>query len=306
MLENLDLHEDDMNTVRVEQVQAWLLLAFYEFARCNYRRAWITAGRAFRLVQLARLHEVDISENATECADAVSREEKRRTFWVAYYLDRLLCIRNRRPLTLIEEMVGSVTIPAHLGDPHLRTATNNIMPDLYQTPVFRPRLSGRQSRSGAVSGRGLCIRGPQPLVASGRVCHFAHDIWSCSIAMPGPTNATDICKRITGVLDASRMGQKHAELVFEFVDGQPPSHLSSRADAVLFHHDGARHQNLHVPDCRVHIPRGIMSTQRGRVPEPSHARGKGDRETGQSPRAHPLFQGETHFFSSTWHHQNTN
>ncbi|KAK4644198.1 hypothetical protein QC761_301980 [Podospora bellae-mahoneyi] len=105
MLENLDLHEDDMNTVRVEQVQAWLLLAFYEFARCNYRRAWITAGRAFRLVQLARLHEVDISENAAECDDAVSREEKRRTFWVAYYLDRLLCIRNRRPLTLIEEMI---------------------------------------------------------------------------------------------------------------------------------------------------------------------------------------------------------
>ncbi|KAK0660825.1 fungal-specific transcription factor domain-containing protein [Cercophora samala] len=105
MLENLDLHEDDMNTVRVEQVQAWLLIAFYEFARCNYRRAWVTAGRAFRLVQLGRLHEVDISENAAECDDAVSREEKRRTFWVAYYLDRLLCIRNRSPLTLIEEMI---------------------------------------------------------------------------------------------------------------------------------------------------------------------------------------------------------
>ncbi|KAK0741972.1 fungal-specific transcription factor domain-containing protein [Apiosordaria backusii] len=105
MLETLDLHEDDMSTVRVEQVQAWLLLAFYEFARCNYRRAWVTAGRAFRLVQLARLHEVDISENAAECEDPVSREEKRRTFWVAYYLDRLLCIRNRSPLTLIEEVI---------------------------------------------------------------------------------------------------------------------------------------------------------------------------------------------------------
>ncbi|KAK4173466.1 fungal-specific transcription factor domain-containing protein [Triangularia setosa] len=105
MLETLDLDEDDMNTVRVEQVQAWILLAFYEFARCNYRRAWVTAGRAFRLVQLARLHEVDILENAAECDDLVSREEKRRTFWVAYYLDHLLCIRNRSPLTLIEEVI---------------------------------------------------------------------------------------------------------------------------------------------------------------------------------------------------------
>ncbi|GAB1318448.1 Fungal-specific transcription factor domain-containing protein [Madurella fahalii] len=105
MLEALDLSEDDMHVVRIEQVQAWLLITLYEFARCNYRRAWVSAGRAFRLVQLARLHEVDSPENMMDDEDPVTTEERRRTFWVAYSLDRLICIRNRCPLTLNEEVV---------------------------------------------------------------------------------------------------------------------------------------------------------------------------------------------------------
>lgn len=117
MLEALDLSEDDMHVVRIEQVQAWLLIALYEFARCNYRRAWVTAGRAFRLVQLARLHEVDSPENMLEDEDPVIREERRRTFWVAYSLDRLICIRNRCPLTLNEEVVGRSMITLQ-GAPH--------------------------------------------------------------------------------------------------------------------------------------------------------------------------------------------
>ncbi|KAK5652871.1 hypothetical protein OQA88_9537 [Cercophora sp. LCS_1] len=63
MLEDLDMMEDDMGVVRIEQVQAWLLIAYYEFARANYRRGWVSAGRAFRLVQLAKLHEIDSPGN---------------------------------------------------------------------------------------------------------------------------------------------------------------------------------------------------------------------------------------------------
>ncbi|KAK0641931.1 fungal-specific transcription factor domain-containing protein [Cercophora newfieldiana] len=105
MLETLDLSEDDMGAVRIEQVQAWLLIAHYEFARANYRRAWVSAGRAFRLVQLAKLHEIDSPENILDGEDPVLVEEKRRTFWVAYTLDRLICLKSRCPLTLIEEVI---------------------------------------------------------------------------------------------------------------------------------------------------------------------------------------------------------
>ncbi|KAL2259845.1 hypothetical protein VTK26DRAFT_6335 [Humicola hyalothermophila] len=105
MLEGLELVDDDMHPPRIEQVQAWLLIAFYEFARSSYRRASISAGRAFRLVQLSRLHQVDAPDNLIEGEDSVVTEEKRRTFWVAYCLDRLICMQSRGPLTLTDEVI---------------------------------------------------------------------------------------------------------------------------------------------------------------------------------------------------------
>jgi len=109
MLEVLDLCEDDMGVVHIEQVQAWLLITHYEFARANYRRAWVSAGRTFRLVQLAKLHEVDSPENILGNEDPILLEEKRRTFWVAYCLDRFICMESRWPLTLIEEVVRAIS-----------------------------------------------------------------------------------------------------------------------------------------------------------------------------------------------------
>ncbi|KAK3898828.1 fungal-specific transcription factor domain-containing protein [Staphylotrichum tortipilum] len=105
MLEVLDLADDDLQPVRIEHVQAWLLLAFYELTRASYRRASVSAGRAFRLVQLAQLNEVDRPGSQIEGEDAVATEERRRTFWVAYCLDRLICMRSRGPLTLTEELL---------------------------------------------------------------------------------------------------------------------------------------------------------------------------------------------------------
>jgi hypothetical protein len=88
----------------------------------------LTAGRAFRLVQMARLSELDAGtgrqlsppslsspslsspsslalsssgENAESFVDA----EGRRTFSLAYCFDRLFCLQNDWPLTLQKEMV---------------------------------------------------------------------------------------------------------------------------------------------------------------------------------------------------------
>jgi len=106
MLEGIDLTDDDFRPVQIEQVQSWLLIAFYEFARCGHRRACISAGRAFRLAQMARLHEVDNPDELVD-EDPIQKEERRRTFWVAYCLDRLICMSNRAPLTLTEDVVSS-------------------------------------------------------------------------------------------------------------------------------------------------------------------------------------------------------
>ena len=112
MLEERDLCESDMNAVHIEQVQAWILITFCELLRASYRRAWLSAGRVFRFIQLLRLHEVDSLQSILEHAlspsaeENIMMEEKRRAFWVAYSLDRFTCLDNGLPLTLTEEGVS--------------------------------------------------------------------------------------------------------------------------------------------------------------------------------------------------------
>lgn len=111
---------DSGDKIPLELVQAWLLLAHYEFLCVDEHQAMLTAGRAFRLGQLARLYDVDggsgdmpsnpvcseiggdrpVDENAL-----IAAEEKRRTFWLAFSFDRFLCSRNDWPLTIQEEAI---------------------------------------------------------------------------------------------------------------------------------------------------------------------------------------------------------
>jgi Fungal specific transcription factor domain len=107
--------------IPLELIQAWLLLAHYEFLRVDEHHAMLTAGRAFRLVQLARLYDVDESssiedmppnnpggpdgDQPEENLAFIVAEEKRRTFWLAFSFDRFLCSHNEWPLTLQEEAV---------------------------------------------------------------------------------------------------------------------------------------------------------------------------------------------------------
>ncbi len=108
MLDVLEVKGRETDITEIEHLQACLLLAIYEFMQSYDRRAWMRAGYAFRLVQLMRLFELD-APNASVLTPSewINVEEKRRTFWVAFCLDRFLSIRNRWPLTLIEHLVSS-------------------------------------------------------------------------------------------------------------------------------------------------------------------------------------------------------
>jgi len=94
LLDTLDNKDTNIGFIDLEQVQAWILLAIYEFMRSNYRRGWISAGRSFRLVQLMRLYEIDTPKGIHNRGDWLEIEEKRRTFWMAYSLDRFSSVRN--------------------------------------------------------------------------------------------------------------------------------------------------------------------------------------------------------------------
>ncbi|KAL4975318.1 hypothetical protein BDW66DRAFT_167330 [Aspergillus desertorum] len=104
---NRVVRELDMidRTPAIEQIQAVLLLAHYELLRMGESRATVTAGRCFRMIHLARLHDTDSYMAVGAGADFAAEEEKRRTFWVAYCFDRFLSSRHECPLTLQEEAI---------------------------------------------------------------------------------------------------------------------------------------------------------------------------------------------------------
>ncbi|KAK9319018.1 fungal-specific transcription factor domain-containing protein [Lipomyces orientalis] len=110
MLESLSVEGNQHSGCETELVQAWVLVATCESMRTHHRQAWMSAGRAFRLVQGMRFHEIDSPRNnsvisSPESGDFIETEEKRRVFWMAYFLDHLFSMRNEWPITLNEHMI---------------------------------------------------------------------------------------------------------------------------------------------------------------------------------------------------------
>ncbi|KAJ8129627.1 hypothetical protein O1611_g4004 [Lasiodiplodia mahajangana] len=102
-------------SLSIEQVQAWILLAMYEWMSYagNYQCGMVSAGRAFRLVQLMRLYDLDGHKNpdpTTQGRDQVHRdwvdvESMRRTFWLAFTIDRFTSAIDGLPLTFDERQI---------------------------------------------------------------------------------------------------------------------------------------------------------------------------------------------------------
>ncbi|KAI0194225.1 hypothetical protein F4808DRAFT_464530 [Astrocystis sublimbata] len=121
ILEGQDQCSNDAKVVDTGIVQALLLLAVHELMCVGFRRAWLSAGRAFRLIQLdttwtaptGPLTSDSTYFNHTYDPQWVEAEERRRTFWFAYCLDRFLSLQNRsRP-------VFSERVPVRLPCPDL-------------------------------------------------------------------------------------------------------------------------------------------------------------------------------------------
>ncbi|KAI1770474.1 fungal-specific transcription factor domain-containing protein [Hypoxylon cercidicola] len=109
-LESLDSKCVGLGMTEMEQVQAWLLLAIHEFMCVDFSRGWVSAGRAFRLIQLNWLQYSDGTDVSLAQTDWVDAEQKRRTFWLAYCLDRFISVRNNSPMTFSEQ--NTIRLPA--------------------------------------------------------------------------------------------------------------------------------------------------------------------------------------------------
>ncbi|KAF2966563.1 hypothetical protein GQX73_g6993 [Xylaria multiplex] len=117
LLESPNPLGSNANIANTETIQAWLLLATHELMCVSFRHAWISAGRAFRLIQLDTTWVTEkgsIPDDGTPPPDQsqwVEAEKRRRTFWFAYCLDRLLSLRNGSHPTLRERVPMCLPCP---------------------------------------------------------------------------------------------------------------------------------------------------------------------------------------------------
>jgi hypothetical protein len=99
------------STITLAHCQAWTLLSTYEFKQMYFPRAWLSVGRAVRLAQMMQLHRLDgIGLDVKQCLpppkDWTEREERRRTFWMAFCADRYASIGTGWPMSIDERDVS--------------------------------------------------------------------------------------------------------------------------------------------------------------------------------------------------------
>ncbi|KAK8126029.1 fungal-specific transcription factor domain-containing protein [Apiospora kogelbergensis] len=93
--------------ISVAHAQTHILLASYEFKMMYFPRAWMNTGSAARLCQMIGLHRLDgTGLDVKQCLppprDWTEREERRRTFWMAFCQDRYASIGTGWPMTFDE------------------------------------------------------------------------------------------------------------------------------------------------------------------------------------------------------------
>ncbi|KAJ5788395.1 hypothetical protein N7457_003385 [Penicillium paradoxum] len=92
--------------IPIEIIQAQLLLALYEILKDNPQKGWTSAGKCFLLIRREKLHQIDNPSISRSCRISwVEDEERRRTFWTAYALERYANLVHGQPLALDDQLI---------------------------------------------------------------------------------------------------------------------------------------------------------------------------------------------------------
>lgn len=129
------LQQDEMKghgeaMVTIAHCQTWILCATYEFKMMYFPRAWMSSGRASRMTQMMGLHRIDgAGLDVKQCLpppkDWTDQEERRRTFWAAFCIDRYSSIGTGWPMTL-EEVDIMTNLPGSEDDYELNRAAKTL------------------------------------------------------------------------------------------------------------------------------------------------------------------------------------
>ncbi|ERT01274.1 hypothetical protein HMPREF1624_02516 [Sporothrix schenckii ATCC 58251] len=99
--------------ISVAHCQTHVILASYEFKMMYFPRAWMSTGQAIRLAQMIGLHRLDgagleVKQCIPPPRDWTEKEERRRTFWMAFCEDRYASIGTGWPMTVDERDISTV------------------------------------------------------------------------------------------------------------------------------------------------------------------------------------------------------
>lgn len=105
--------------ITIAHAQTWILLATYEFKMMFFPRAWMSSGRASRMTQMMGLHRLDgMGLDVKQCLppprDWTEREERRRTFWMSFCVDRYSSIGTGWPMVIEErDIMTNLPVDEH-------------------------------------------------------------------------------------------------------------------------------------------------------------------------------------------------
>ncbi|CZR66016.1 uncharacterized protein PAC_15916 [Phialocephala subalpina] len=107
--ESLEMEGPVKPFLSTSSAQCWYLLATYEASRAYFTRAWMSVGRCVRLVQMMALHRLDSPHdeeyNLPQASSWAETEERRRTFWAAYFADRWASTISGHPLSIKDDHI---------------------------------------------------------------------------------------------------------------------------------------------------------------------------------------------------------
>ncbi|KAL2828907.1 fungal-specific transcription factor domain-containing protein [Aspergillus cavernicola] len=104
------------NTLNISHCQTWILIGSYEYKMMFFPRAWISTGVAARISIMLGLNRLDgegleVKQCLPPARDWVETEERRRTFWMMFNIDRYASIGTGWP-TCIDERDIMTNLPA--------------------------------------------------------------------------------------------------------------------------------------------------------------------------------------------------
>ncbi|RKF71198.1 Citrinin biosynthesis transcriptional activator mrl3 [Golovinomyces cichoracearum] len=112
-LEMAEMKGHGESFVSLNHAQTWGLVCNYEARKMYFSRSWMSTGRMVRLTQMLGLWRLDHDEGDTKdylppTKDWLELEERRRTFWAAFYSDRFASSGSGWPMIIQEHEVQMV------------------------------------------------------------------------------------------------------------------------------------------------------------------------------------------------------